>query len=402
MAAGRTGLGTAGRAHGRALETRRDRRRAERRALQARRRAAVAGAVVLALAIATVTVGFTARDSAVARERASASAQETAQETAREMTREMTLARRAQAASASRLTSAATAYATATRVEALASAAAAEAESADVQRAGATVLAADALAPLVDARQGLAALMDGLSTRTRTVGVVTVAFIVQDAPVTEDGTDDRAPSRGRPVGPLLDSTASSVSRSSDVLQAARDLTIVTEQVRAATSDAIADLSRRAADATRSAAADLARRVAVAAAAPNGRIPPDALCGVTFSPDAQLRCDAAAALDRLDSAFRAARGGHLVVVSSYRDLADQVAVKASRGDLASTPGASNHGRGIAVDLAGLGAVDDFAEPAYLWLKAHAQAYGWSHPAAMEPGGDGPLEPWHWEFDGSGTR
>ncbi|OIQ93192.1 D-alanyl-D-alanine carboxypeptidase [mine drainage metagenome] len=298
---------------------------------------------MLAVAIAAVTVGFTARDAAVARERATASATETALEAV--------LARRAQAATASRLTDAATAYAAATRAEALDSAAGAEAAAADVQRAATAVLTGDALAPLVDARQELAALTEGLS---------------------------------------------SVTRSSDVLRAARGLAATTDQIRAATSDAIADQDRHAAEAAASAAADLARRVAVAAAAPNGRIPLETLCGVAFAPGARLRCDAAAALDRLDSAFHAARGGHLVVVSSYRDLADQVEVKASRGDLASTPGASNHGRGLAVDLGGLGTVDDFAEPTYLWLKAHAASYGWHHPTAMEPGGGGPLEPWHWEF------
>ena len=73
------------------------------------------------------------------------------------------------------------------------------------------------------------------------------------------------------------------------------------------------------------------------------------------------------------------------------------VKAAKGGLAATPGRSNHGRALAVDLGGFGAVGAFGDPDYLWMKEHAEAFGWHHPRAMEPGGSGPLEPWHWEFD-----
>lgn len=72
------------------------------------------------------------------------------------------------------------------------------------------------------------------------------------------------------------------------------------------------------------------------------------------------------------------------------------VKASRGFLAASPGTSNHGRGLAVDLAGVGALGQFDLPTYLWLKANSEAYGWYHPEHMEPGGSSPQEPWHWEF------
>jgi hypothetical protein len=74
----------------------------------------------------------------------------------------------------------------------------------------------------------------------------------------------------------------------------------------------------------------------------------------------------------------------------------VTVKAARGHLAATPGRSNHGRAVAVDLGGFGGVGDFTAAPYLWMKAHAEAFGWHHPRVMEPGGSGPQEPWHWEF------
>jgi LAS superfamily LD-carboxypeptidase LdcB len=388
VGAGRTGIATTGELHERTLATRRGRRTAERRARRRHRATAIGSVVVLAVTIATVSVGFTARDAAGARQRATVST--------REGVTEVTLARRSQVATAARLTGAATAYAATARAQALAAATAAEAAAADVQSSATTVLTGDALGPLRDASLALSAMTVGLSPDTRTVTVITVSFSDHDAPASTGGTDDRGPSQGRSVGPLLDSTASSVARSADVLRAARELTTVTAQIRVATVDAIADRDRRAAEAAAAAAAELARRVAVAATSPNGRIPSAALCGVAFAPGARLRCDAAAALDRLDAAFHTDRGGHLVVVSSYRDLADQVEVKAARGDLASAPGTSNHGKGIAVDLAGVGTVDDFTEPTYLWLMTHAASFGWDHPAAMEPGGDGPPEPWHWEF------
>ena len=44
----------------------------------------------------------------------------------------------------------------------------------------------------------------------------------------------------------------------------------------------------------------------------------------------------------------------------------------------------------------GGVGQFTAPAYLWMKEHAGEFGWNHPAAMEPGGSAPQEPWHWEY------
>lgn len=126
--------------------------------------------------------------------------------------------------------------------------------------------------------------------------------------------------------------------------------------------------------------------------------PDELCPVAFAPDTVLRCDAARALDSLNTAYRADHGADLVVTSGFRTFAEQVAVKAARGSLAATPGTSNHEVGIAVDLGGMGDVGEFDAPAYLWMKEHAGDYGWYHPPAMEPGGSGPEEPWHWEYRG----
>ncbi|MBO1750503.1 M15 family metallopeptidase [Actinotalea sp. BY-33] len=132
--------------------------------------------------------------------------------------------------------------------------------------------------------------------------------------------------------------------------------------------------------------------------PNGEIPLELLCSPEVAPDALLRCDAAAALDLLNTAYRAELGRDLDVVSSYRSVEQQVVVKAARGWLAATPGTSNHGRGIAVDLGGFGSVGDFSSPSFRWMEAHAHEFGWFHPDCMKAGGSGPAEPWHWEYGG----
>jgi len=137
---------------------------------------------------------------------------------------------------------------------------------------------------------------------------------------------------------------------------------------------------------------------------NGNIPLEVLCPVEFAPRHHLRCDAAEALARMNVAYRAAFGHDIAITDSYRTLEAQVRLKAAKGSLAATPGTSNHGWGLAIDL-GDGA-NSYRSPQYAWLKANAVLYGWHHPSYMDEGGRGPHEPWHWEFGtvddrGSGT-
>ncbi len=122
-------------------------------------------------------------------------------------------------------------------------------------------------------------------------------------------------------------------------------------------------------------------------APNGFLPPSALCPV--GDGHRLRADAAAAFLRMDAAR------HLCITDSYRDYGAQVSVYRRKPGLAAVPGTSNHGLGIALDL-GCGA-ERFGSDTYLWLKANAPRFGWVHPSWAEPGGGKP-EPWHWEFVG----
>ncbi len=179
--------------------------------------------------------------------------------------------------------------------------------------------------------------------------------------------------------------------------------VVAEQLAQAQAKAAAEAdARAAAQAAAQAAAERAvrsmrTRIAATDAAPNGQVPTILLCGVSFQANVLLRCDAAAMLDQMDAAYRAEVGHHLVISSSYRTSDEQEVLHTTKGDLAAPAGASNHGRGLAIDIAGAGDLAQFDTPIYLWLVAHAQTYGWHHPSSMEPGGAGPLEPWHWEFD-----
>lgn len=241
------------------------------------------------------------------------------------------------------------------------------------------------------------------------------------APATEPSTDEAVGSAEAAIdvientdgllagtGEVLDLDASAA-----LLAAAERVTELSAQVRAL-SDVVAVELADAEEAARARAAEreakriaaeqaaleaararTAARIAAADGAPNGRIPLRLLCHPQFS-DALLRCDAAAALDQLNAAYRAHFGRDLAVSGGYRTLAEQEQVRATKGDLAARPGTSNHGRGLAVDFSGFGAVGQFNDADYLWMVDNGPQFGWVHPRSMGPGGSGPLEPWHWEF------
>lgn len=128
---------------------------------------------------------------------------------------------------------------------------------------------------------------------------------------------------------------------------------------------------------------------------NGFLPPEMLCPLATAPGQQLAAQAAAAFDRLSQQHRADLGTPLCVTDSYRSYPAQVAVFAAKPSLAATPGRSQHGWGLAVDLCG--GAERFGSPESGWLTANAPAFGFVHPAWAEPGGSKP-EPWHWEFSG----
>lgn len=133
---------------------------------------------------------------------------------------------------------------------------------------------------------------------------------------------------------------------------------------------------------------------------NGRIPTGALCPLEDRDGQHLRCDAAQAFARMDTAYRAELGRPIAVTDSYRDLPGQIEARrrwCARGAcrMAAEPGASNHGWGLALDLGG--GINDFGTPQHEWMRANAPRFGWVHPEWARQGGSKP-EPWHWEYTG----
>nr|WP_237728262.1 M15 family metallopeptidase [Cellulomonas sp. APG4] len=134
---------------------------------------------------------------------------------------------------------------------------------------------------------------------------------------------------------------------------------------------------------------------------NGKIPLAAMCAIPWAPQHLARCDAVDAIVALNREYKADHGKNLAITSSYRSYEAQVATKRAKGPLAATPGTSNHGWGMALDLANFGGVNQYNMPNYLWMMEHGPKYGWVNPPWAQAGGFGPLEPWHWEFMGNPT-
>jgi hypothetical protein len=127
-------------------------------------------------------------------------------------------------------------------------------------------------------------------------------------------------------------------------------------------------------------------------AANGLLPESDLCTLWDGRN-MLRADAAVALAELDLNFRAAFGRDICLDDSYRTLGAQRRVAFTRGGLAATPGTSNHGWGLAIDLC---SVDSRSNPVMTWLRDNGPAYGWDNPVWARSGGSGPHEAWHWEY------
>jgi hypothetical protein len=126
---------------------------------------------------------------------------------------------------------------------------------------------------------------------------------------------------------------------------------------------------------------------------NGRIPAVALCPIAAAPGHLLRCDAAAAFEALAGAYSQRFGSRISVTDSYRDYPTQVVLKRRKGRMAATPGTSNHGWGLAVDLGG--GINSFGTVQHEWMRANAPRFGWIHPSWARSTGSLP-EPWHWEY------
>lgn len=116
---------------------------------------------------------------------------------------------------------------------------------------------------------------------------------------------------------------------------------------------------------------------------NGHVPADAL--VSIGGGHRLHAPAAAAYEQMVDAA-AADGIAIGITDSYRDFHTQEHLARtkglySQGGLAATPGHSNHGWGLAVDL-------DLDARAQQWMRENGHRFGFVE--------DTPREPWHWTY------
>lgn len=128
---------------------------------------------------------------------------------------------------------------------------------------------------------------------------------------------------------------------------------------------------------------------------NGRIPLDELKEIPWAPNMYVRTDAGDALMRMNNAYRRDFGVDMSITSAYRSYEDQVRVKKEKGNLAATPGHSNHGWALAIDYGG--GINQFGTTEHKWMVEHAGEYGWVHPDWAHQDGSKP-EAWHWEYWG----
>lgn len=123
---------------------------------------------------------------------------------------------------------------------------------------------------------------------------------------------------------------------------------------------------------------------------NGNVPDSALCSFpnALDSDGRGQARAVAAYVAMNEAFKAEFGHNLQISSTYRTYQDQVNTKASKGWLAATPGWSNHGFGLAIDIRG-------TPLEKRWIQQNGPTYGWWHPTWARADGRKP-EDWHYEY------
>lgn len=123
---------------------------------------------------------------------------------------------------------------------------------------------------------------------------------------------------------------------------------------------------------------------------NGNVPDSALCKFpgNVPGDGRGQARAVAGFVAMNEAFRNEFGHDITITSTYRTYQAQVRTKKKRGKMAATPGYSNHGFGLAVDLGG-------TTKELRWIQQNGPGYGWWHPLWARPNGSKP-EHWHYEY------
>ncbi len=154
------------------------------------------------------------------------------------------------------------------------------------------------------------------------------------------------------------------------------------------------VTRASRDSERSALPGCDGKVPAGANWSNGLVPTKELCTL-WDGENMLRADAAVALAKLNIAYKKRFGRDVCLTDTYRTLSEQRRLRAIKPGLAAVPGTSNHGWGLAIDMCG--GAESYGSTKYRWMRANAGAYGWANPAWALPGGSGPFEPWHWEYE-----
>lgn len=129
---------------------------------------------------------------------------------------------------------------------------------------------------------------------------------------------------------------------------------------------------------------------------NGKIPENAL-ERAGNKGHLLQPAAARAWNDMAAAFARDNPGHKLEIggpiSGYRSYAEQKKIEDS--PRASKAGTSNHGWGLAVDVAMPAGGAAWSSIQYRWLETHANEYGFWHRQNHDRNGKLP-EAWHWEF------
>lgn len=110
---------------------------------------------------------------------------------------------------------------------------------------------------------------------------------------------------------------------------------------------------------------------------------------------RLYPDAAISLNELANEFKSEFGGSLQITDSYRNYEAQVDLYVRKPDLAAVPGESDHGWGLAIDVASN--VDQEGSLEHEWMEDYADNFGWKQ---VNPPVQGKFvnQPWHFEFQG----
>ena len=133
---------------------------------------------------------------------------------------------------------------------------------------------------------------------------------------------------------------------------------------------------------------------------NGNIPEDLLGRASQGSNSFpiLLKEVVASYDAMALAFANRFPGKKLGASGYRTYAGQISVAKTSPNLAATPGTSNHGLGLAIDINyyenGSQKKFTYSSEEYKWLVANGPRIGWYNPPwALQ--GQKKQEPWHWE-------